>query len=249
MKVSVITVVYNGESFLEACIKSVIAQDYADLEYIIIDGASTDGTLNIIKKYENHIYKFVSEADKGLYDAVNKGLNLASGAVIGLLNADDMLASNSIITEVATSFKNDGNLQALYGDLNYIHPTNNKIIRKWTSRQAGKKDFENGWMPAHPTLYIKKDVFEKYGNYALDLGTAADYDLMLRFLYVHHIKSKYLPMLMVNMRTGGLSNGSLRGILKAAKNDWIALRRNKLPLPLLILLKKKLNKIEQFFLT
>ncbi|WP_231490230.1 glycosyltransferase family 2 protein [Pedobacter sp. Leaf170] len=246
MKVSVITVVYNGEEFLDECIKSVISQDYGDLEYIIIDGASTDNTLNIIRKYENHICKFISEPDEGLYHAINKGLELVTGRVIGLLNADDMFARSSIITEVSTAFKNDETLQAIYGNLNYIQPTNNKIIRKWTSRQADRKDLSNGWMPAHPTLYVKKSIFKKYGNFALDLGTAADYDFMLRLLYVHNIKAKYLPMLMVNMRLGGVSNGTLKGILMAAKSDYKALKRNKLPFPFLVLLKKKFAKIGQF---
>jgi len=246
MKVSLITVVFNGEAFLKGCIESVIAQDYINIEYIVIDGVSTDNTLNTIDKYSAHISKFISEPDKGLYDAINKGISLASGEVIGLLNADDMLASNDVITKIVALFRNDASLEAVYGDLNYVNPRTLKIIRNWKSKQAERKDLLNGWMPAHPTLYVRKHIFKKYGNYALDLGTAADYDLMLRFLYVYGIKAKYLSILMVNMRTGGLSNGSLKGILMAAKNDFAALKRNNLPFPLQVLLKKKFAKITQF---
>ncbi|WP_421944643.1 glycosyltransferase family 2 protein [Pedobacter sp.] len=248
MKVSLITVVFNGEAFLKDCIESVIAQDYDDIEYIVIDGASKDNTLSIINQYSSHISQFISEPDKGLYDAINKGIDLASGDVIGLLNADDMLASNDVITKIVALFNNDAALEAVYGDLNYVHPHTLKIIRKWKSRQAEKKDLLNGWMPAHPTLYIKKDTLKKHGNYALDLGTAADYDLILRYLYVYEIRIKYLPMLMVNMRMGGVSNGTLKAIWLAAKNDFIALKRNKLPLPLITLMKKKLLKFEQFMI-
>ncbi|MDN3586220.1 glycosyltransferase family 2 protein [Pedobacter aquatilis] len=246
MKISIITVVFNGEAFLDKCIESVINQSYADIEYILIDGASTDTTISIINKYRKKISKLISEPDNGLYHAVNKGINLASGEIIGLLNADDMLADNTVITQIVNLFKEDSELEAAYGDLNYIHPNTLKIIRKWKSKQADKRDLINGWMPAHPTLYVKKSIFKKYGNYALDLGTAADYDLMLRLLYVHSIKAQYLPILMVNMRIGGLSNGSLKGILMAAKNDLTALKRNNLPFPLLALLKKKFAKITQF---
>lgn len=247
MKVSLITVVYNGEAFLEDCIKSVISQDYSDIEYIIIDGASKDNTPNIIDKYKNHVDKLISEPDNGLYAAINKGIAIASGAIVGLLNADDMFADESVITKMVTQFNYDNDIDAIYGDLNYIHPYNLKTIRSWKSKQANKNDIKNGWMPAHPTLYIKTATLKKYGDYALDLGTVADYDLMLRYIYVHSIKIKYLPILMVNMRNGGLSNGSVNGILKAAKYDLIALKRNKIPLPFLVLIKKKLNKIEQFF--
>jgi len=246
MKISIITVVFNGGAFLEDCIKSVVNQNYADIEYIIIDGASTDNTPRIINKYAGRVHKIVSEPDNGLYDAINKGVALATGEIIGLLNADDMLADNTVITDVASFFKKDNSLQGIYGDLNYVYPISLKIIRKWKSKQANKNDLRKGWMPAHPTLYLKRNLFAKYGNYAINLGTAADYDLMLRYLYVHNIKIQYLPKLMINMRIGGLSNGSLKGILMAAKNDFIALKRNKLPFPWLILLKKKFVKIEQF---
>jgi len=246
MKVSLITIVFNGEAFLKDCIESVIAQDYADIEYIVIDGASKDNTVSIINQYNSYIRKFISEPDKGLYDAINKGIDLASGEVIGLLNADDMLAGNDVITKIVALFRNDASLEAVYGDLNYVNPRTLKIIRKWKSKQAERKDLLNGWMPPHPTLYVRKDIFKKFGNYALDLGTAADYDLMLRLLYTHTIRAKYLPILMINMRMGGLSNGSLKGILMAAKNDFTALKRNNLPSPLLVLLKKKFAKISQF---
>lgn len=246
MKISLITVVYNGESFLEECIKSMVDQCDVDLEYIIIDGGSTDGTLRIIEKYKQYVNHFISEKDSGLYDAINKGINLASGDIIGILNADDTLASPFILKEVSNTFINERDLDGLYGDLNYVHPLSNKIIRKWKSRNTDIDDIQKGWMPAHPTLYLKKDVFERYGNYRQDLGTAADYDFILRLFYRYEIKTTYMPVLMVNMKTGGVSNKSLLSRLSALKNDYKALKINKIPNPFLVLLMKKISKVVQF---
>lgn len=247
MKISLITVVRNGELFLQNCFKSVIEQNYPQIEYIVVDGNSTDQTMDIIEQHKKHIDIIISEGDKGLYDAINKGISLASGEIVGLLNSDDMLADPTIIAEVAMLFKKNEGLQGVYGDLNYIHPDSGKIVRKWQSKQADRIDLIKGWMPAHPTLYLRRALFSKYGNYALDLGTAADYDLMLRYFYVHNLKMQYLPKLMVNMRTGGLSNGTLKALIMAVKHDLAALGRNKVPMPMIALLKKKLFKIKQFF--
>jgi len=246
MKISLITVVYNGETFLQECFNSVRAQTYPDVEYLVIDGGSKDKTLAVIAENQAHIDYFVSEPDQGLYDAINKGIAKATGDIIGILNADDMFASPDVLAAVAETFKNQPELAGLYGDLNYIHPVTGKIVRKWKSRNTTFKDLGQGWMPAHPTLYLKRALFEKHSNYALDLGTTADYDLMLRFLYIHQIKTAYLPMLMVNMRVGGVSNKSFYNRWQALVNDYKSLRRNKLPHPFWILLKKKLSKLKQF---
>ncbi|KQM63929.1 hypothetical protein ASE74_12225 [Pedobacter sp. Leaf216] len=245
MKISLITVVYNGETFLQDCFDSVKAQTYPDLEYLVIDGASTDSTINIIQENSKHINYFVSEKDKGLYDAINKGIEQATGDVVGILNADDKLASSEILSAVAKAFIENPGIDGIYGDLNYVHPHTNQIIRKWRSKQASQQHIKEGWMPAHPTLYLKKELFKNYGNYALDLRTTADYDLILRYFYQHKIKALHLPLLMVSMRTGGLSNRSIQNRIAAFIDDYKALKRNKVPNPLLVVLKKKFSKLSQ----
>lgn len=246
MKISLITVVYNGETFLQECFNSVIAQHHPDVEYLVIDGGSTDKTLSIINQNQSHINYFVSEKDKGLYDAINKGIRQSTGEIIGILNADDMFASAGVLSEVASAFTANPTLDGLYGDLDYIHPKSHKVIRKWRSKQTTYRDLRKGWMPAHPTLYLRRKLFEQYGTYALDLGTAADYELILRYFYTHKIKAEYLPMLMVNMRTGGLSNQSLLSRMSAFINDYKALKRNGIPRAFWVLLRKKLSKLGQF---
>ena len=247
MKISIITVVYNGEAYLRDCIESIIHQSYPNVEYIIVDGDSTDGTLSIIEEYKMHVHQLISEPDQGLYDAINKGIAMASGEIVGILNADDMLADRNVIEQIAESFIQDFSIDAVYGDLNYVHPINNKIIRTWKSKQAGEKDIARGWMPAHPTLYIRKALFEKYGNYALNLGTAADYDLILRYFYQHQLKVYYLPFLMVNMRMGGVSNKNFLSLIRAFQNDYKALKMNNMPYAFSVLLRKKLSKLKQYW--
>ncbi|RWU08591.1 glycosyltransferase [Pedobacter chitinilyticus] len=247
LKITIITVVYNGEQHIADCIESVLAQSYPDIEYILIDGNSTDGTYHIAQQYKDQLSILLSEPDQGMYDALNKGIALATGEVIGILNADDMLANNTVIAEVAKKFE-EAKVDALYGDLNYVAPDNiSRILRKWRSSKAKPADLALGWMPAHPTLYIRSELFKRLGGYQLNYGSAADYELMLRFLYKHRISSVHLPMLMVNMRNGGMSNQSLKHRYAAMQNDYAALRHNQIPLPLLALLLKKLRKIRQFF--
>lgn len=246
IKISIITVVYNAESYLESCIQSVLSQNYSNIEYIIIDGASTDGTLQIIDQYKSKISHFVSEPDKGLYDAINKGISLATGEVVGILNADDYFPDVDVVSAIAEVFNSNLELDGLYGNLNYIHPQNHVIVRKWRSRDTTFKDIESGWMPAHPTLYLKRELFSKWGNYALDMGTAADYDLILRYFHTHKINTIFLDKLMVNMRLGGVSNQSYQAVYKAILSDYKALKRNQVPAAPIVLIKKKLSKITQF---
>lgn len=246
MKVSIITVVYNGETFLEDCIQSVIVQDYVNIEYIIIDGGSSDRSLKIIEQYKDYISHFISEKDNGMYDALNKGIDLATGDVVGILNADDMLASSDVISAVVSCFNNQ-NPDALYGNLNYVDPLNtNKIIRKWISKPYTRRGISLGWMPAHPTFYAKRLLFKTLGNYSLNYDSAADYELMVRFLYKYQINAIFLNKLIVNMRTGGMSNASLKHRYKALIYDYKALIANRVPFAVLTIFLKKISKIQQF---
>lgn len=247
MKVSIITVVYNGEKYIDDCLSSVMAQDYGHIEYIVVDGGSTDQTLAIIERHKQGIAQLVSEKDKGMYDALNKGINLATGEVLGILNADDILANPQVISKVVERLVASG-ADGVYGNLNYIHPETRKIIRKWISKPFTKRAIELGWMPAHPTLYLKRELFGRYGGYSLNFGTAADYELMLRFLYRYQVKAVFLDELMVNMRVGGMSNASMKHRYHALVNDYRALRAHKVPRSWLTLVFKKLSKISQFLL-
>jgi len=247
MKITIITVVYNGEKHIADCIESVLGQSYSNIEYILIDGNSTDETYRIAQTYKDRFSILLSEPDKGMYDALNKGITLATGEIIGILNADDMLANEHVIAEVVKKIETT-NADALYGDLNYVAPDNiERVLRKWRSSSAKPVDLALGWMPAHPTLYVRSELFKKLGGYQLNYGSAADYELMLRFLYKNRVSSVHLPMLMVNMRNGGMSNQSLKHRYAAMQNDYAALRHNKVPLPLVALMLKKLRKIKQFF--
>jgi len=247
LRVTIITVVYNAERYLQDCILSVLAQNHADLEYILIDGNSTDRSYQIAKAYQKDIAVLISEPDKGMYDALNKGISLATGEVIGILNADDILADENVITEVVKTFQNNA-VAAVYGDLDYVAQDDvSKVQRKWRSASAQPKDLALGWMPAHPTLYIKAAVFEKLGGYQLNYGSAADYELMLRYLYRHQIATAYLPKLMVKMRNGGMSNQSAKYRYHAFLNDYSALKHNEVSFPMLALVLKKLRKVKQFF--
>jgi glycosyltransferase involved in cell wall biosynthesis len=246
MKVSLITVVYNAEKYITDCIESVLKQTYTDIQYIVIDGASTDTTISLIEKYQDQIHYFISEKDEGIYHAINKGIAVATGQIIGILNADDMLASPNVISEVVSVFENR-QIEAVYGNLNYVDRQNtNRVIRKWISKPYLKKDILLGWMPAHPTLYVKAELYQKYGNYSLTHGTAADYELILRLFYKFQINAVFIDKLMVNMRTGGLSNNSLKQRYLAMLNDYKALKSNKISFPLITLILKKITKIPQF---
>lgn len=247
MRITIITVVYNGEKYLQECMNSVFAQTYSDIEYIVVDGNSTDSTPKMIDENKDKINKIITGDDQGLYDAINKGLDASTGDVVGLINADDSFASNDVVAYIADCFSKNHKIDGIYGDLDYVHQESGKIIRRWKSKPANFKDIEKGWMPAHPTVYIRRGLIKKYGNYALDFGTAADYDFLLRYIYVHRIKFRYLPILMVKMRLGGVSNQSLLGRLLALKYDYKALIKNKVSSPFYVLMLKKLIKFEQYF--
>ncbi|NDJ18720.1 glycosyltransferase family 2 protein [Myxacorys almedinensis] len=214
MKISIITVVFNGESTIRDTIHSVLSQDYPDIEHIIIDGASTDGTLNIIKMYSDRLAKVISEPDSGIYDAMNKGLRLASGDVIGILNSDDFYADTTVISSVVKHFEQT-QAESVFGDLVYVTSSDrNKVIRYYSSAKFNPDQFAYGWMPAHPTFFVKRWAYERYGLFKTDYKIAADYELLTRFLAKHRLSYSYLPKIMVKMRAGGVSTTNL-------KSNWI----------------------------
>lgn len=205
MKVSIITATYNSEVHIADCIKSVYNQTYNNIEHIIVDGASKDKTLEIINSTPNRITKVISEPDKGIYDAMNKGIKAATGDVIGILNSDDFFTSDNIIETVVDNFKKD-NIDALYGDVHFVNPDDlSKTVRYYSSAIFRPALFRFGFMPAHPSFYMKKECYNKYGLYGLDYKIASDYDLLIRYLHKEKIKYRYIKRDFVTMRTGGVS--------------------------------------------
>jgi glycosyltransferase involved in cell wall biosynthesis len=243
-KISIITVTCNSASTIGKCLDSVISQKH-NLEHIIIDNCSTDETLEIIKSYP-YIKKVVSEADHGIYDAMNKGIALATGDVVGILNSDDCYVSANVIEKVSEIFK-DERMESCYGDLIYVDALDNtKITRYWQSGSFNERSFYWGWMPPHPTFFVRRSVYEKYGLFKTDIGTAADYELMLRFLLKHKITTAYIPEVLVKMQDDGISNSSLIYRIKVNRLDLSAWKVNGLkPYPWTIFLKP-LRKIGQF---
>jgi len=244
LKISLITVTRNAEKTISRCIDSVIAQTYPDIEYIVIDGASSDNTIQIIESYKLHISFFVSESDLGIYDAINKGINAATGDIIGILNADDFFVYIDVLSDIAEAFKTQ-NTDAVYADLNYINP-NGSIIRKWRSGTYKQGFFNWGWMPPHPTFYAKKSLFENLGLYDLNYGSAADYELMVRFIHLKGVRLAYLNKLIVNMQIGGISNKNGFARLRAWNFDYRAMKKNGIRYPLVGVIFKPLRKVFQY---
>ncbi len=205
MKVSIVTVVWNNKETISHAINSVLSQTYKNIEYIIIDGASTDGTVEIIESYGDRISTFISEKDGGLYHAMNKGIELATGDIIGTLNSDDFYINPLCITKVVNEFR-VRKIDALFADLVYVMPGNlERVVRYYDSSNFTPSRFAYGWMPAQPTFFVKKDIYKKYGMFRTDLRIAADFDLMVRFLYTYEIKYYYMKEVLVKMRVGGVS--------------------------------------------
>ena len=249
MKVSIITVVFNSRQFIESAIKSVLSQTYSDIEYIMIDGGSADGTVEIINKYRDKIAKFISEPDKGIYDAMNKGIKLATGEIIGILNSDDFYANENVIKIVAEAMS-DKNADVCWGDLVYVDKNDqNKIIRFWESSPYQEGKFRRGWMPPHPTFFVRKEIYRKYGFFNLNFKIAADYELMLRFLEKYEARSCYVPEILVKMRSGGKSNISIINAIKANLEIYQAWKLNNLNGGVLAIFLKlfSLSKIIQYF--
>ena len=214
MKLSIITVVFNNELTITDAIQSVLGQTYKNIEYIVIDGNSTDGTLARIAPYRGDIHHFVSEKDKGIYDAMNKGLALATGEVIGILNSDDVYAADDVLESVMQLFQHDGTLDMVYGDLVYVRPDDlSQVIRTWQSTAYYDRYFEDGHVPPHPSLFLKKKVYQQAGLFNTEMKLAADYELMLRVFKKYHFKSTYLSRLLVKMRLGGSTNKNWKILL------------------------------------
>ena len=246
MKVSLITVVLNNKAHIQDCLKSVFDQTYRDIEHIIIDGGSTDGTVEILRKYENRISKWTSASDDGIYDAMNKGIDLATGDVIGLLNSDDMYADDRVIEDIVSVFMNY-NVDSCYSDLVYVDKLNShKVKRYWKSNSFKESALKNGWHPPHPTFFVNKEMYDRYGKFNLNYQIAADYELMLRFLGKYRASTYYIPRVLVKMRAGGKSNGSLWSIAKANVECYRAWKENGLGVSPLIILQKPLSKLVQF---
>ncbi len=246
-KVSIITVCYNNADTLESTILSVQLQNYPSIEYIIVDGASTDGTLAVIDKHKDIISRSVSKKDEGIYDAINKGIKMASGDIIGVLHADDFYVSSEIISKVVNVFEKSG-VDCVYGDLQYVDRANpEKVTRHWVAGQYREGLFRKGWMPPHPTFFIKKECINKYGDYNLTLHQASDYEFMLRMIHKHRIKVGYVPDVLVKMRIGGASNKSIFNRIKNNLEDRKAWKINNIKPSFFTLFIKPISKIGQFF--
>src|ERR1700749_2775863 len=240
LKVSIITVCYNSAETIENTIRSVISQDYNNIEYIIVDGKSTDNTLHIAEKYKDTISKIISERDEGLYFAINKGIAAASGDIIGILHADDFYTNNQVIYTVVKAF-NENRTDTIYGDLQYVDRNDSsKIIRHWRSGAYNDGLFLKGWMPPHPSFFVRKSCYEKYGVFNTILRSAADYELMLRFLYKNKCSTSYIPEVLVKMRVGGKSNISFMNRIKANREDKKAWLMNDLKPGIFTLIRKPL---------
>ena len=231
--ISIITVCRNSAHTLQDTMDSVLSQKYKNYEYIIIDGASADTTLSLLSDYEGRFdtrMRWISEPDSGIYDAMNKGLTMARGEVVGFLNADDYYADDDVLLDVATAFAQDDTLDAVHGSLSYINSKRERV-RYWKGTPYKQGAFQKGWMPAHPTFYCKRSCFERFGGFEPSIGSAADFELMLRFVEKNGIKLRCLPREFVYMRTGGSSTCGLRAILRNTRQNISAFRRNIIPYP------------------
>jgi glycosyltransferase involved in cell wall biosynthesis len=245
LKISIITVCYNSASTIRYTIESVFKQAHNDIEYILVDGNSTDETISIVKEYEprfNGRMRWISEPDNGLYDAMNKGISMATGDIIGILNSDDIYASSDILS-IVNKITAENNVDSCYGNILYIK--NGRPFRYWKS--GNHKSFKRGWMPPHPSFFVRKDVYEKHGVFRLDCGINADYELLLRFLDICKISTMWINKIFVYMNAGGKSNSSLKVRFDAIGNDRIAWKVNNIHPYFFTLFLKRLRKIPQFF--
>lgn len=246
MRVSIITVTFNSGKYLAECIDSVRTQSHKDIEYIIIDGGSDDNTHEIIKQNRDVIHHFVSEPDRGMYDAINKGIRIATGDVIGILNSDDMFATADAVSSIVSAFENYAT-DTVYGDLVYVMPESTETVtRFWKGKDFKRSNFRKGWMPAHPTFYIRRDLIGLHGLYENHFYTAADYEFMARYLYTHRCSATYIEEIIVKMRSGGASNGNLKRRLRANRRDYLAMRKNRIPFAFFVSILKPLSKLHQY---
>lgn len=250
MKVSLITATFNSQFTIKSCLDSVASQSYNNIEHLIIDGGSTDHTVSIVEDYAavHENVSLISEPDNGIYDALNKGIMRASGDIIGFVHSDDVLNSRDTIKLIIDNFqKHDPD--GVYGDLKYVdHQDMSNTRRYWKSSSFNKSILNSGWMPPHPTLFLKKHMYSSYGLFNTSFKIAADYDYVLRIFNKPGRTFIYIPEVLVLMRVGGESNKSLRNIIEKSKEDYLALKGNKMRYPVLILLKKNVQKIPQWFI-
>lgn len=227
MKVSIITVVYNNAATISSAIESVLKQTYDNIEYIIIDGKSTDGTMDVVNTYKDKIDVIVSEKDKGLYDAMNKGVEIASGDLVGILNSDDFFYDENVIKTIAETFVANPDQDAVVGDIVFLNAKNeNKILRRYSSKRWKPNKFAWGYMPAHPSFFVKKEYYEQFGGYKLKYRIAADYELLIRFLLIHKINWNYIPLVTTKMRPGGNSTAGIKTTIKLNKEILEACKEN-----------------------
>jgi glycosyltransferase involved in cell wall biosynthesis len=247
MKVSLLTVSFNSVGTIQDTIESVRSQDHDDIEYIIVDGSSKDGTVDVIKAHTHEIDRWISEPDKGIYDAMNKGIRMATGEIVGILNSDDFYSSTTVVSQVVDAFA-DPIIDAVFGDLVFVDPANlKKVVRTYSSAKWNPEKFARGFMPAHPTFFVRRKYYEEIGLFKTDYKIAADYELLIRFLYVHKLKYKYIPINMVTMRKGGVSS---RGIMSnIILNDEIirGCRENGIQTSVLRVYPKYLTKFFELF--
>ncbi len=248
MKISVITVARNSADTIGDTLRSVAAQTHLDVEHIVVDGASTDDTLGIVRHQGGRVAKVLSEPDGGIYDAMNKGLALVTGDVIGFLNADDVYADDGVLAQVA-DVMSDPEVDACYADLVYVSRHDlSHIVRYWKSRPYEGGLFERGWMPAHPTFFARRDLYEKHGGFDTGFKIVADFELTMRFLRVYSARAVYVPRIWVKMRTGGVSNRHVANIIRGNLEAWRVCRKHALPVTRMFMLTKVLSRIPQFFL-
>ncbi|MCK7590219.1 glycosyltransferase [Subsaxibacter sp. CAU 1640] len=248
MKVSIITATYNSAKTLEVCMNSVLNQTYKNIEYVIIDGNSLDGTVDLIKSKAamHHQIVWSSENDQGIYDALNKGINKSTGDIIGFVHSDDFLANNQIIEDIVNVFQSE-QVDGVYGNLHYVRFENvDDVVRNWTSQPYKRKLLNRGWMPAHPTLFLKNEIYKNNGNFNINYRIAADYDFILRIFKVSEYRFYYLPKTITKMRVGGASNKSLKNLILKTKEDFRAAKNNAIGTPILTIGLKNLSKIPQW---
>ena len=249
MKVSIITATFNSEKTLNICMTSVLEQTYSNIEYILVDGQSSDHTVKLIQEFalQHENIQYISEHDDGIYDALNKGIKKATGDVIGFVHSDDFLANPNIVEDIVCCFKRY-NVDGVYGNLHYVSSTNiNKVLRNWESRPFSKKLLKLGWMPAHPTLFLKASVYKNKGVFNKTFRIAADYDFILRIFTDDDYSFYFLPKVITKMRVGGKSNNNLKNIIKKTREDLNAAKNNGLSLPYKVIFSKNISKLPQWF--
>lgn len=246
-KISIITVCFNSAETIEDTLISVSNQSHKLIEHIVIDGNSTDGTQAIIEKYKQHITHFISEPDKGIYDAMNKGIKIATGDIIGILNSDDIYATPHILEQIATTMS-EQNLEAIYGDVMFFESENKKANkRRFNSSHFSAKRISWGWMPAHPTLFLTKNIYEKYGDYKLKYKIASDFEFIVRIFQDETIKYKYIPQILVRMRLGGVSTSGLKNTLLLNQEVLRACKENGIKTNIFKILSKYPRKFQEYF--